>query len=295
MRANLPIWRLLNLGRADVAWSPDFTVPPVRGAERAMTIHDLAWMSVPAYAPAGLRAFLDAVVPRQIAEADVIFVVSESTRRTLLEHFGTVRRVVVAPNGVDGRFLVAGNAKDRAALGQLNLPESYLLMVGTIEPRKNHMRVIDALRSRQPGVPLVIAGGRGWEDEPIARSIHRATDEGLVHYLGFVDDALLPQLYANASGLIAASVEEGFDLPVVEGMAAGLPLLVSDIPVHREVAGDFASYCDPESVDSIGDGIIGLVSGHHDAAYAEQGRKVAAQYSWDSTASTIWQTLKALA
>ncbi|MEZ4500505.1 MAG: glycosyltransferase [Thermomicrobiales bacterium] len=83
--------------------------------------------------------------------------------------------------------------------------------------------------------------------------------EGVVRYLGFVDDALLPQLYANAAGLIAASVEEGFDLPVLEGMAAGVPLLLSDIPVHREVARDFASHFDPHSVDAIVDGIIALV------------------------------------
>ncbi|MBX3069620.1 MAG: glycosyltransferase family 4 protein [Thermomicrobiales bacterium] len=295
MRARLPIWPALNLGRADVAWSPDFTVPPVRGARRAITIHDLAWITAPGYASAGLRAFLDSVVPRQIGAADVFFVVSESTREAVLGHFSIGGQVVVAPNGVDERFLLAGSQPDRRSIRHLNLPGSYLLMVGTIEPRKNHLRVVEAMRRRRPDLPLVIAGGRGWDDGPAMQAMEQAAGDGLVHYAGYVDDALLPQLYANASGLIAASVEEGFDLPVLEGLAAGLPTLLSDIPVHREVAGDAASYCNPESVESIGDGIIGLVSRRDDAGQAEQRRAIASRYSWDATASTIWQTLKALA
>lgn len=295
-RAGLPIWRALNIGAAGVAWSPDFSVPPVREARRAITVHDLAWITQPAYVPPGLAAFLNRVVPRQIAEADAIFVVSESTRATLLERFPVpAERVVVAPNAVDARFGDAGAAPDRGGLRELDLPPAYLLMVGTVEPRKNHLRVVEAMWRARPDIPLLIAGGLGWQYGPVLEALADPEVEGVVRYLGFVDDALLPQLYANAAGLIAASVEEGFDLPVLEGMAAGVPLLLSDIPVHREVARDFASHFDPHSVDAIVDGIIALVErSERDSDRMSRQQAMANRFTWQGTAERIWQTLDAL-
>ena len=297
MRAGLPVWKMLNIGSADVAWSPDFTVPPAHGARCAITVHDLAWMTTPDYTPPGLRSFLDRVAPGQIRRAERVFVVSETTKAALLKQFAIDEgKVVVAPNGVDERFLAAGLQPNPSVLSDLTLPHRYLLMTGTIEPRKNHLRVLQAVRSTSPDVPLVIAGGLGWDYEPVLQELAKSDFADRVRYVGFVDEAILPQLYANADVLIAASVEEGFDLPVLEGMAAGVPLLLSDIPVHREVAGDLASYFDPYSVESIGDGIIALISrGNKDSALAFKQREAASTYSWETGADRIWKALGELA
>lgn len=295
IRGRLPLGPLLNTGRADVAWSPDFTLPPVNARRKAVTVHDLAWIAAPEYAPSGLRSFLDAAVPRQIRSADRIFTVSESIRNELLERFPVQEDVVVvASNGVDHRFAEAGSVADRAALEPLALPAEYMLMVGTLEPRKNHLRVFEAIEA-VPGLPpLVVAGGRGWSDSEILQTMHGLSPR--VVALGFVPENLLPQLYANATALIAPSVYEGFDLPVLEAIAAGIRVIASDIPVHREVAGDLARYFDPLSVESIRDGIIGGI-GESNRSSLHPARRVEtlARYDWSRSAARIWSTSREIA
>ena len=121
---------------------------------------------------------------------------------------------------------------------RLKLPENYLLSVGTLEPRKNQVTAIRAVINGSD-LPLVIAGGAGWDSEPIWAEIARASASGKkVRYVGYVPDADLPSLYAGASGLLALSWYEGFNLPLIEALAVGIPVLASDIPVHHEVAGE---------------------------------------------------------
>ncbi len=295
MRGRLPVGRFLNTGRADVAWSPDFTLPPLQAHGRAITVHDLAWIAAPDYAPRSLRSFLNAVVPWQIQSADRIFTVSQSVRSELLERYPVMEDVVVvAPNGVDQRFADAARRPDRELLDSLALPSEYLLMVGTLEPRKNHLRVFEAIEGLPDLPALVVAGGRGWADREIVQTMQRLSPQVIA--LGYVTEELLPQLYANAMALIAPSVYEGFDLPVLEAIAAETRVFVSDIPVHHEVAGDLARFFDPLSVESIRSGIIDLVGeGSWGVDRVKQREAVLTRYQWTSSAVQVWSTLREIA
>jgi alpha-1,3-rhamnosyl/mannosyltransferase len=119
---------------------------------------------------------------------------------------------------------------------------AFLLSVGTLEPRKNLHRLLDAHRTlwQELRIPLLLAGGYGWSSRGIVRRV--ANSGGAVRWLGRVDDATLAELYRRASAVIQYSVHEGFDLPVAEALACGAPVVVSDLEVHHEVAGGCAVY-----------------------------------------------------
>lgn len=128
---------------------------------------------------------------------------------------------------------------------------SFLLSVGTLEPRKNLDRLLDAHRTvwQELRIPLLLAGAYGWSQRVILR--RSAESGGAVRWLGRVDDALLAELYRRASAVVQYSVHEGFDLPVAEALACGAPVVASDLEVHHEVAGECAVYVertDPESL-----------------------------------------------
>jgi glycosyltransferase involved in cell wall biosynthesis len=126
--------------------------------------------------------------------------------------------------------------------------------VGTVQPRKNYTRLIQALgHLRQAGydLDLVIAGGRGWLEDPIHESVRNAHMSEHVHFLGFVEESELPALYSAAECLAFPSLYEGFGLPVLEAMACGTPVVTSNLSSLPEVAGDAALLVDPYDTDAL--------------------------------------------
>ena len=117
------------------------------------------------------------------------------------------------------------------------LEKPYFLTVGTLEPRKNLERLLDAHEQvfQQCGAPLYLVGAYGWKQEEVLRRVEAS--RGAVRWLGRVDDAFLAALYERAAAVVACSLDEGFDYPSVEAMVFGAPVILSDIPVHREVVG----------------------------------------------------------
>ena len=149
----------------------------------------------------------------------------------------------------------------------------FLLSVGTLEPRKNLDRLLDAHRLvwQELRIPLLLVGGYGWSQRAIVRRV--AESGGAVRWLGRVDDALLAELYRRASVVVQYSVHEGFDLPVAEALACGAPVVASDLEVHHEVAGECAVYAEaiqPESlaraVAEVADWSEDRRAGHREAA-----------------------------
>jgi glycosyltransferase involved in cell wall biosynthesis len=137
---------------------------------------------------------------------------------------------------------------DMDAVEALGLPASFFLSVGSVEPRKNYARLLQAQAEAYPhtAVPLVIVGRYGWQAASLRSSIQRAAPA--VRWPGYVTDGTLSCLYERALALVQFSLEEGFDYPLAEAMRAGLPAIVSDIPVHREVAGDAAVHVSPRDI-----------------------------------------------
>jgi len=291
-RARVPLDAHVLTGRLDVVYSPDFTAPPALRVPRIVTVHDLAFLTHPEHTTRALRTYLSAVVPRQVARADVVAVVSEATRRDVGELLGVPdARIVVVRNGIDERFFGAPplSVRSRDALG---IPERFLLMVGTIEPRKNHMNVLRAISTLEPGarLPLVIAGRPGWGYEATLALARQMEADGLVHLLEYVPESVLPSLYASAAAVLYPSWTEGFGLPILEAFAAGTPVITGTAPALREVSGGLATFVDPADPDAIGDAIAVHVVGQSTGAAARRIER-ARSFGWDEPARRLAEVL----
>lgn len=288
-RAKLPVPAQIFGGRADLIYSPDFTAPPAVRTPSIVTVHDLAFEVSPQHAPDALRNYLQAAVPRRVERAAAVAAVSETTARDLEERYRVPReKITIVSNGVDERFFDTGplDADARATLG---LPSNYLLMVGTIEPRKNHLGAFAALLASEAGreIPLVVAGRRGWADAPIVERMSQLEADGRLIWLKYVPDDALPALYAGAAATIYPSWYEGFGLPALEALAAGSPLVTSTAPALVEVAGGVSRQADPNDIEALAAAIDAAIA--HDATVeAVAARKARARtFGWDEPARVL--------
>lgn len=313
-RLRLPFPADLFTGRCDVMHSPDFVSPPHRSGADIITVHDLSFLVVPECAEPKLAAFLSKTVPAAVRRADKIIAVSHQTKNDLIRLLNTPEgKIVVAHNGVDERFRIGTKDEGRKTNAasstpavtptlrqKLNLPARFILHVGTLEPRKNLKRLVEAYGllmqrgGREIGeVALVLAGRKGWLYEPIleaAEKVNTADGPGRVIFVDYVDDADLPLLYNMAEVFAYPSLYEGFGLPAAEAMAIGAPTLVSNDGALAEVVGDAALVVDPQSVESIADGLQRIVEDETlRANLAEFGPKQVAQFTWETAAQKVLQ------
>jgi glycosyltransferase involved in cell wall biosynthesis len=219
-----------------------------------------------------------------------------------VQHYGiSPNKIDVVHHGLSPQFRPLDGAAVAEACARYGLgaPGSYLLYVGTVQPRKNLARLIDAFAqvARQEAggaaLRLVIAGKRGWLTEEIERRAAASGVAGQVLFPGFVADADLPALLSGALAFVFPSLYEGFGMPVLEAMACATPVLTSTTSALPEVAGDAALLVDPHDTEAIAEGIARLLS---DAALRERlrerGMQRAAQFTWHRCAS---ETLRVLA
>lgn len=167
----------------------------------------------------------------------------------------------------------------------------FLFSVSTLEPRKNFPRLFEAFASilaAQPEFPydLVIAGGKGWKDDPISARAKELGIENRIHFIGYIDDPQLPWLFSNARLAVTPSIDEGFGVPVLEAMTYGCPVASSDRPALREVGGDVPYYFDPLSTDSIKNGILSALAELRETRSA-LGLQRAIEFNWDRCAEMI--------
>lgn len=295
-RLRAPIDARLFAGNAQVVYSPDFTAPPMWRVPRMITIHDLAFLTHPQYATDALRRYLENVVPQQIDGAGRIAVVSESTAREVQRYYGvSADRIVVARNAVDTIFYDphVPTAEDRDRLG---LPPRYLVMLGTIEPRKNHELALAALEKSGVGTttPLVVVGRPGWGHEKTMARIADLSQRGLVVHLTNVSDRDLPGILAGSQGLVYPSWTEGFGLPVVEALATGVPVVTSTDPALQEAGGDLARYVHPADVEGLAAILQEFAESTPDSVASAKRIEWTRQFSWDSSTSTVYAALQKL-
>ncbi len=222
------------IGEHDLVYGPNFVVPPSR-TTRVMTVHDLTSVRFPELCTSDTLQY-PAFIERAIDAGAWIHAVSEAVRREVIEHFtADPARVVTVANGhrtADGGDAVRG----RTLAGR----DEFVLAVGTVEPRKglpSLVESIDLLASDGMEIPLVHVGPDGWGSRALDHAIERMQRPDLVTRLGALPDQDLDDLYAAARVFAYPSVYEGFGLPVLEAMSAGLPVVASDDPAISEVAG----------------------------------------------------------
>ncbi|MCS7050659.1 MAG: glycosyltransferase family 4 protein, partial [Thermomicrobium sp.] len=199
----------------------------------------------------------------------------------------------VIPHGVDDQFFPRPAAEREAVRRRYGLHRPFVLHVGTIQPRKNVLRVVRAfemLASKDPELELVLAGKRGWLAAPIEEAIATSPFRSRIHWLGHVDDRDLPALYSAAAVFVFPSLYEGFGLPVLEAMACGVPVVTSRRGSLAEIAGP-ALVCDPLDVADIARAIETARLPAARETLIAAGRTHAARFTWTYTAQ---QTLAVL-
>ncbi|MFQ5906491.1 MAG: glycosyltransferase family 4 protein, partial [bacterium] len=231
-RLNLPIE--LFIGNFDLVHFPDPLPFRGRRAKVVVTIHDIVFAIMPHLYMDEQRAILEEHMEKMVKRVDAMIAVSGTTRNDLLRTYGVEEgRVHVVEHGVEESFkpITASDPLEEIRR-KYKLPEKFVLAVGTLEPRKNHLRLIQAFRlmcEKHAGEhSLVICGKKGWMYEEIFSAAASPGLRGKVFFIGYVPDEDLPSLYNLANVVAYPSLYEGFGLPVVEAMACGRPVLTSD-------------------------------------------------------------------
>lgn len=292
LSVELARWRL------DVLHSPDF-IPPWRGARRhVITIHDLAFLIYPEHMTAESQRYYNAQIHYAARHADHILTPSESTRCDVIERLNVApEKVTVQLHGVSPRFQPLPADELAQVRQRFNLPQTFLLFVGTFEPRKNLSGLLDAyerLRADLPDAPpLVVVGNVGWLiDDTVARL--RSTP-GVIVVEGVSHD-VLPAIYNLAHTLILPAFYEGFGLPALEAMACGTVPVVSNLSSLPEVVGEVGIRVNPHDTASIADGLRRVLTADSEWL-AQQSRAAiarASSFTWERSARIAMQTYQAV-
>lgn len=293
LRANLLGATRFNAQRLDVFHSADFFDTPLVGLGRTKTVttvHDISPILHPETVTPRHAWFFRALIRPLVRRADWLITVSRSTAEEIVEWDPTLgRRLSVIHEGVSSDFYPVEPRIVAAMRAQYHLPEEYILCLGTVQPRKNLSRLLEAfaLMVRHDAFlpPLVIAGSLGWLYEPILRRVAELRLDSRVRFLGFVPDDDLPALLSGASVFVFPSIHEGFGLPVLEAMACGVPVVTSNRSSLPEVAGDAAVLVDPFRAEAIAEGIRGVLGSKVTAVELRRlGLQRASVFTWADTA-----------
>jgi glycosyltransferase involved in cell wall biosynthesis len=312
------------VGDVDVFHSPATYIPPQRRGLRVTTVHDLYFFHDLEGAEMLGGRYLLATLPRRLKDVDRIIAVSQNTRQDLIERLGVApEKVTVIYEGVDTRFFEVGQIANLSSpqtnsshhVGQVDnlsyrqpaappraneqmaavrarhkLPDRYILFVGTVEPRKNVERLIEAyalVRSARPNAPpLVIVGGWGKNARRADRAVAALGLSESVLFTGYVSQADLPAIYGGADLFVLPSLYEGFGLPVLEAMACGVMVVAGDTSSLRELVGkDRGLLVDPMRPSQIAAGIMrALADAALRAECIRRGLDFAREMTWERCA-----------
>jgi glycosyltransferase involved in cell wall biosynthesis len=270
--------------RIDVMFNPGFTAPAFPGCPNVTVFHDLQHKRHPEHFRRFDLPAWNLFLALSIKRSRILIADSETTREDLKRFYGIEdRRIVVAPLGVESEFFQLTRQ-----------PERFFLCVSTLHPHKNLQNLLlafDRFRREQPDFKLVMTGLRGFHVEAVEKSIQELGLSESVRLTGWIERSALYGLFGRATAMIYPSTFEGFGLPVVEAMAAGLPLACSNIePLHSIVAGAALEFA-PEDVEAMVAAMRELSAGSEDLV--ARGRKRAASFTWEETARKTLTAIEA--
>ena len=240
--------------RGRLLWSPVHS-GPIAYRNQVVTVHDVVPLDHPEWLNNRFARWYRWMLPRLIKRARHVIAISEFSRQRIMATTGVPEtQISVVTNGVSEAFRPVSDEQKQAMHRRFGLDRApYLLSVGSLEPRKNLLRLLKAWQQALPRLPgdyqLVIAGALG--DPRVFANAGLPQWPDRVRVLGRVDDEWMPALYAAADWFVYLSLYEGFGLPPLEAMACGTPVLVSDIDVMQEVVGNDAVRVSPLDVDAI--------------------------------------------
>jgi len=292
------VFQPFELGGVDLYHALAFVAPLMLTKLSVVTIYDLSFIHYPQRLPPARRLYLRLLTGLTCRRARRVIAISHSTARDLTDTLGIpAGKIDVAAPGYDPvQFHLRPAAEIAAFRRAKNLPDRFWLFVGTLEPRKNLPVMLEAYAALKNPPPLIIGGGKGWDYAPIFETVARHNLEQSVQFVGFIPPHELPIWYNCAEAFIYPSVFEGFGLPVLEALACGTPVIVSDATSLPEVAREAGLLVPPHDTAAWTEALRRASEDEvWRAAARERGFVEAARYSWAQTAQqTAAAYLKAL-
>jgi glycosyltransferase involved in cell wall biosynthesis len=299
------VWNLLNrrlaippmetiLGKkVDAFIFTQFRLYPSLFAKKSfVVIYDIAFEHHPEYTEKKNLQFLKRRVPEAAKKSDKIITISEFTKNDLIKKYAIdPNKIIVAHCAVDANKFKKTKLT-AATRKKYRLPNTYLLYLGTIEPRKNIANLVRAYsklpKNTKDQYPLVLAGGGGWNDDEIKQAIDLARQNSEIIQTGYIEEKDIPALYSGAELFLYPSHFEGFGMQILEAMACDTPVLTANNSSLPEVGGESAYYVDDKSVKSIKNGIEKLLNEPElRQDMIRKGRKQIKKFSWQESAQKI--------
>ena len=284
----------------DLLFIPAHVMPIACPVPTVVTAHDLGYLYYPETHRAFDRWYLHWSTCRHVHLAACIIADSQATRQDLARHYGAdLSRVRVIYPGYDETLHRVEDPQIIAASrARYHIQGDYLLYLGTLQPRKNLPRLIEAFAranlpwspSERRGFQLVLAGKKGWDYDTLLRLVNRLGLQDRVIFPGYIAPEDKAALLSGAKALVFPSLYEGFGIPILEAMVCGVPVLTSHVSSLPEVAGDAAVLVDPLDIDSIAAGLRQVV--HQPdlrRALVERGYCQAERFSWQNAARQLWE------
>ncbi len=283
-------WLAARTRRLDLVHHAGGTAPPVRGAPYVLTVHDLQPLERQATHGRLKRAYLRAMLPRSVRGARAVAVPSDFVRRSVLDLLGGLpERVTTIAHGVEAPSSEPTPADEVRAKFGLRGP--IILYPAVTYPHKNHRILVEAfarVRAHHPDAQLVLTGGEGSAEAELRAQVRRLGLHDHVRRLGRISDAEVGGLFAAATVVAVPSRYEGFGLPAVEAMVAGVPLVAADATALPEVVGDAGVLVDPDDPAAWAEAISHLLTDEPGRArLVERGRQRGQRYTWRANAEAF--------
>jgi glycosyltransferase involved in cell wall biosynthesis len=266
------------------------------------TLHDAIPLAHPEWANPKHRALKNRVMRTAARWADCIITVSQAMVPIIVEHFRIpLERISVVHNGVDDVWFEPVPSELRAKVrSRHGVAPGFFLTVGTLQPRKNIGRLLEAYRALPNSVrkqhPLVIVGRASWGVNDLIPTLRAAEAAGDVRWLDYVSDEELRALFHSAHAFVFPSLYEGFGLPVLEAFASGIPVVTSNVSSLPEVAGDAALLVDPLDIDALRDGMLRVTEDIAlRARLVAAGSLRATQFTWRACAQQVLAVYRTVA
>lgn len=248
--------RQLKKQQVDLFISPDGYCSLKAKTPTLMVVHDIAHHHFPEQVPFLVRNYYNYFVPRYLRKAAKILTVSEYTRSDIMKTYGiNQERIRTAPNGCRDSFQPISAQKQKEVRAKFAAEQTYFFYAGAVHPRKNVHRIIAAFddfkQRTSSSVKLLIGGRFAWQTGPVKTAFDTAKHQSDIHFLGYLEDEVLPLLTASAIAMVYPSQFEGFGLPVLEAMQSGTPVITSNVSSLPEVCGDAGILVPPDDTTAI--------------------------------------------
>ena len=284
----------------DLIWLPNFSLAAMRPTTPyVLTVHDLSWHLFPHLFSRKMRVWHQAVRPFELIKtAKKIIVPSNSTKNDLLRLVPESReKINVIYHGVSAQYSPKMAAGDHGIRSRHKLPKKFVLFIGTLEPRKNILTLIDGIeqyrQEYRDDIHLVLAGHMGWKSRTIQKRLHDRGLQSWVHYLGYVSFSDRPALYRACQAFFWPSLYEGFGLPVIEAMACGAPVISSAVAALPEVSGAAGIHIDPYNSRDITSVLRELMTSPRlQERLKHEGVVRAATFTWEESAKKTLKTFE---